>query len=378
MEFEPFGLYDWLLRWEHDARHVLASSGMASHGTGDLGLDAKALEADLDYGPMPCEPELPRLIARAYGVREENVLVTLAGSEADALAIFSTVKPGDKVVVENPTYTPLRAVPKALGCRVELHQRTFKNGFRLDLGKLDAQLKGAKLLILSNVNNPTGVSTDPRELDELAALAEKRKVAVLVDEAFRELSFRPLPVAATLGERFLSAHTLTKCYGLGGARTGWLLASPKRIARALTAKKHLSLGHPVLEQRVAIAALQQRDRLLARGRRIRDANFAVLRKWMQGHRRLRWVEPDGAPICFPMLPKGTDDVAFATRLVEERGTLVGPGSLQGLKGHFRLGWGMLPGKLEPGLRQLDAALGAGGADGDDAPGARPGTTGGDV
>ncbi|MCA1819634.1 MAG: aminotransferase class I/II-fold pyridoxal phosphate-dependent enzyme [Halobacteriales archaeon] len=358
MQFEADALYDWLSAWEDRAKHVLASSGMASTSTGDLGIDPKLFEGSLGYGALPVEPALHRKVAHTYGFGEDQTLITLAGSEADLLGIWSNVKPGDKVVVENPTYPPLQAIPKALGCKVELHQRTFADRFRLDLAKLDTQLKGAKLLCVTNVNNPTGVSISKRELEELHTIAARRRCTVLVDEAFRELSFLPLPVAASLGERFVSTGTLTKMYGLGGLRTGWLLGDKKLVARALTAKKHTSIGQPVLEQRAALVALEQRMDLLARGRRIRDANFAVLHHWLGTHPKLRWVEPDGAPVCFPLLPKGTDDLKFGTRLVEERSTLVVPGRYHGLKQHFRLGWGMQPGGLEPGLREIDGLLGA--------------------
>jgi len=356
MQFEPDELYDWLNAWEDRAKHVLASSGMASTSTQDLGIDGKLFEGSLGYGPLPVMPALHSKVAQTFGVAEDRTLVTLAGSEADLLGIWATVKPGDKVVVENPTYPPLRAIPKALGCKVALHQRTFANRFRLDLGKLERELKGAKLLCVSNVNNPTGVSISKRELEELHDIAEKRKCTVLVDEAFRELSFVPLPIAASLGDRFVSTSTLTKMYGLGGLRTGWLFGAKKLVQRALTAKEHTSIGQPVLEQRVAMVALEQRMELLARGRRIRDANFAILHRWASTHPKLRWVEPDGAPVCFPLLPKGVDDARFGKRLVEERSTLVVPGRYQGLKQHFRLGWGMEPGGLEPGLREIDAML----------------------
>lgn len=356
MDFEPFGLNDWLTEHEHRVRHMLASSGFASVGTAELGVDLKALEGELGYGTLPVEPRLLSAIARACAMPEERTLATLAGSEADLLAFLAAVKPGDKVVVENPTYPPLRAVPKALGCRVRLHQRTWTNKFRLDLGKLDEQLKGARLFVMSNVNNPTGVGATERELQELHAIAARRRCMVLVDEAFREASFRPLPQAASLGERFASTGTLTKVYGLAGLRVGWLLGPKAFVDRARLAKQHTSLGLARLEQRIALAALEQRDQLVARAHRIRDANFAVLQPWMARHRQLRWVEPDGGPICFPKLPAGTDDHAFALRLVREHGTLVAPGRFQGMEGHVRLGWGQAPGVLEPGLQALDAVL----------------------
>lgn len=357
MEFEPFGLHDWLAEHEDRVKFLLAHSGVKSVTLRELGVDPKALaEGDLGYGPLPANPLLTAKVANTYGFPLDATLVTLAGSEADLLAFAATVKAGDTVVVENPTYPPLRAVPKALGCKVVLHQRTWKNGFKLDLAKLDEQLKGAKLFVLSNLNNPTGIGTSKRDLEELHLLAEKRKCHVLVDEAFRELAREPLPVAASLGPRFLSTNTLTKCYGLAGLRTGWLLGDPKLVARARVAKTYFSVGQPLLEQRLALVALDKRDQLLKRAAGIRDENFARVKAWMQGHQALQWVEPEGGLIGFPLLPKGVDDVAFARTLVEDRNTLVAPGTVQGLKGHIRIGFGGDPAHVTPGLRNLDEVL----------------------
>lgn len=357
MQWEAFGLYDWLAEHEENVKFVLAHSGVKSVTLRELGVRPELLaEGDLGYGPLPAHPALRAKVAQLYGFRDEQVLITLAGSEADFLGFSAVVKAGDKVVVENPTYTPLRAMPKALGCRVVLHQRSFKGGFGLDFPKLEEQLRGAKLFVLTNLNNPTGIGVAQRELEELHGIAERRKCHVLVDEAFRELANQPIPVAASLGERFLSAHTLTKCYGLAGLRTGWLLGEPGLVARARVAKTHLSLGQPALEQRVALLALDKREWLLKRARDLRDENLAKVRTWMQGHAALQWVEPDGGLFGFPRLPEGVDDMHFGRALVADRNTLIAPGSLQGLKGHFRLGFGGDPAHVAPGLRNIDEVL----------------------
>lgn len=357
MEFEPFGLHDWLAEHEERVKFLLAHSGVKSVTLREVGVDPDSLaKGDLGYGPLPASPALIAKVAGIYGFREEQVLITLAGSEADLLGIWANVKPGDTVVVENPTYPPLRAVPKALGCKVVLHQRAMKNNFKLDFAKLDAQLKGAKLFVMTNLNNPAGMGTSRRELEELHVMAEKRKCMVLVDEAFRELARDALPVAASLGPRFLSTTSLTKCYGLAGLRTGWLLGDEKVVARARVAKTHTSIGQPALEQRIAIAALDRRDVLLKRAAQIRDENFAKAKAWMQGHALLTWVEPEGGLFGFPMLPKGVDDMHFGRTLAQDRNTLIAPGSLQGLKGHFRLGLGGDPAAFTSGLRNLDEVL----------------------
>jgi aspartate/methionine/tyrosine aminotransferase len=338
MDFEPFALYDWLLEHEDHVKHPLAASGVKSVTLGELGVDPKVLvESDLGYGPLPAHPALRSKVASIYGFPEEKVLITLAGSEADLVSFAAMLKPGDKVVVENPTYPPLRAVPKALGMRVVLHERTWKNKFKLDLAKLDAQLKGAKLFVFTNLNNPTGVSTSPRELEELGEIARRRKCRVLVDEAFRELAFQPPPVA--------------------GLRTGWMLGPESVVRRARLAKTYMSIGQAPLEQRIALVALEKRSWLLQRAAALRDQNLSKIKPWMETHGKLRWVTPEGGPISYPRLPDGVDDLAFAQRLLREHSTLVVPGRYQGVRGHFRLGLGADPAPTPGGLEAIDAVLG---------------------
>lgn len=357
MDFEPFLLHDWLVAHEDRVKLSLAHSGIQSVPARELGIEpATLLDGDLGYGHIPTDPRLPARIASLYDLPQDGVIATNAGSEANLLALMATLKPGDKVVVERPTYAPLRNLPKALGAKVVEHKRTWKNKLRLDLGKLDEQLKGAKLFAFTNLNNPTGVGATQRDLEELHGIAARRKCWVLVDEAYRELAWQPPPVAATVGERFLSTATLTKCWGLAGLRTGWLAGPPSLLAKARVAKSYVSISNGPLEQRLALAALDQRERLLGRARRIRDANHAVLKAWMERQRLLTWVAPDGGPICAPRLPDGVDDVAFGRRLVAERDTLIAPGTTQGIEGHFRLGWGGDPAALEPGLRNIAEVL----------------------
>jgi hypothetical protein len=358
MEFEPFGLYDWLKRYEdRPMKNVLAASAVKSVTLRELGAGPELFEGELgQHMATPFHPKLHEAVARAYGFPLERVIITLAGSEADLLAIWSTVKSGDKVVAESPYYQPLRSVPKALGAKVVTHQRTLKNKFRLDLGRLEEQLKGARLLTIANLNNPTGVGVSRRELEELRDIAARRRCTVLVDEAFREMSFDAPPVAASLGDEFVSTNTLTKSYGLGGLRTGWLLGPPKLVARALTAKNHTSVGQPLLEQRLAMLALEKREWLLQRAHRIRDANAAAMRACLSRQTKAGWVEPDGGGPVALRLPAGTNDVRFSERLAEEHDTFVSPCSVQGLPGHLRIGLGSDTEHLPRGLAAIGALL----------------------
>ncbi|HVL86587.1 MAG TPA: aminotransferase class I/II-fold pyridoxal phosphate-dependent enzyme [Candidatus Thermoplasmatota archaeon] len=355
MQFPPFPLEEWLSRHEERARTVLAASGVAPLPVSELPGAGPA--GSFGYGEVPARSDLTEAIARAYGVTASEVLVTIGGSEADALVALALVEPGDRVIVETPTYPPLAAVPQALGARVEALPRRHGDGWRLDLDTLEAKLRqGARYVVLTNANNPTGAACDARALAAVHAMAQEAGAYVLVDEAFRELAFSDLPCARPLGERFVVTNTLTKSWGLPGLRVGWILGPAELVARCRRIKAYLTIANPPLDQAVALSALARRDAILARNRRLRDDGWRAVEAWLARQPRLACVRPSGGNTCAPRLPDGVDDVKFAERLLLEHDTLVAPGSFLGIPGHLRIGFARPRDEVERGLAAIDRLL----------------------
>lgn len=355
MKMRTFELEHFLSAHEHKARHVLGTSGLAT-----LPADkwpGKPPRLDLDYGPVPADEHLVHAIAEARGVPEENVLVTVGGTEALFLVPFALVEPGDRVLVESPTYFPVHGVPAALGARVEEFPRTLENDWRLPVDDIIQALDDdVSLVSLTNPNNPTGRLTPSDDLVRLADACQEVDAWLLVDDIFKNLAQPTPPVSHTLHPRIITAESLTKCYGLSGLRVGWLIAVPEVRALLREAKALTSIVNPSITQPLALEALKHEQRLLQRGLQITHANLTRWRGFAQRHHELEWREPDCPLLTAVRLPEGIDDVKFCTTLLDEEGVLLVPGSYVGLPGHFRLGFGGEPADFAAGLEGLGRHL----------------------
>lgn len=192
------------------------------------------LAADANRYPEPQPAALRRALAALYGVSVEQTLVARGADDAIDLLVRTFVGPGDVVAVPTPGFTPYGYFTRLGGGRyVEVPQGPdfafSAEAFMRDLG-------GAvpKLVFLCSPNNPTG-HLIPH--DEAMALARALPdTVVVVDEAYIEFSEQPSIASALDGQPNLAVlRTLSKAWGIAGARVGALLASPPLVALAAKA-----------------------------------------------------------------------------------------------------------------------------------------------
>ena len=354
MEFPPF---EHLRFYEgvHDVRLNISYSNVKGFKLGEF---HKALPKDLDLnwtderGP----PELRRLIARRCGVKADRVLVTTGATEANFLANAALIQPGDHVIVDAPTYSPLRDCAMGLGGRVVPVPRECGDGWALDLDRFrKAAASDAKLLVFANLNNPTSAPLSRGDLRALGELAEERESHVLVDETFRELAFAGTPPsAATLGPRMISISTVTKLYGLGALRVGWIVAAPEILRRIRRIKDYTTVGGSSPGQILATWALQRHRRFAQRARAILDRNRTIVRERFDAIPSVEGGVPSAGTVLFPHCSRSVD--RLASRLVRKYRTVIAPGRFFGVKDHFRLGLGGDSAELAQGLANLERAL----------------------
>jgi aspartate/methionine/tyrosine aminotransferase len=319
-------------------------------------VDDFTMTADHDYG---WQPLLDR-IAERYDVDADCVVLAHGTSLANHLACAALLEPGDEVLFESPGYDPLRAVAEYLGCEVRNFERRAEDGYRLDVGRIEGALTPrTRLVIVSNLHNPTGALTKRVELERLAALAEAKDFRVLVDEVYLEWLYgvKGEPRSAiNLSPRFVTTRSLTKVFGLGALRAGWILAEPaladrmKRLNGLFTSQ----MSHPA--ERLAARALDHAALLLESQRKRVSRNRKLVTEFVEGHPKLSWVRPDTGTVGFVRLSDGKVD-RLVEKLLAEYDTLVVPGRFFGVADYFRIGFGMDAVVLKEGLRRLGSALG---------------------
>lgn len=356
MNFPPFAYMEWA-KLVAPAAHNLSRSGVAVPTWEELGIDLRdvSLYGDHPYGYGP----LLEAIAGRASTEPGNVIIVAGASQAIFLAAAALVGPGDHVLVERPAYEPLASVPRALGAEVGRIERRFADGYGIDLDRLAASLTPrTKLLVLTNLHNPSGTLLKPGVIQAAAALAARVGAHVFVDEVY--LEFLPRPGGGSAygsADNIIVAGSLTKAYGLAGLRCGWILTPPALAPLFRHAVDHIFVEHVFMAEQIAARVFPRLDGLRERNQAVIGPNHARVAAFMAGERRLEWVEPENGIIAFPRLAGPGSGDALARRLKEEYATSVVPGSFFEEPRHFRLGFGAAPEVLERGLTALGRALG---------------------
>ena len=333
-------------------KYNLAFSGVPPCDVAQLSPSVEdfTMAADNEYG---WQPLLDR-IARRYDVDASSVVLAHGTSMANHLACAALLEPGDQVLLETPGYDPLRVVPEYLQCEVRTFERRAANGYRLEPDAIERALTPrTRLVIISNLHNPSGALVTRAELERLALLAESHDLTVLVDEVYLEWLYgKGEPHSAiNLSPRFVTTRSLTKVFGLAALRAGWILAEPELATRMkrLNGLFTASMSHPA--ERLGARALDNAETLLTSQRKRVAVNRREVTKFVEEQPGLSWVEPEEGTVGFVRLDGGDVD-RLVEWLLTEYDTLVVPGHFFGADDHFRIGFGMSAEVLGEGLRRL--------------------------
>jgi len=349
------------LRWakvHHRARYELTNSGVPTVRPTDLGA---ALPVSLEVRGAYGDPDLIQTIAELYTVAPEAIVPVPGTSSANFVAMAATMNHGDCVMLERPVYQPLGQVAQFLGLRSLPLSRLAANDFNIDLADVDAGLeKGARAVVVTNLHNPSGQELAMDLLGTLAARCARVNATLIVDEVYLDAAYlaghRRRSTAATLARNVVTTSSLTKIYGLGGLRTGWLIAPPPVVERAREIMDLLSVENAAPAAALALAALSSLKSLEDRYRRFHQTGQKVFRQWLTSEPRVNTYPNLGAVFECLRLPKGVDSTRLCDLLFREYDTQVVDGRFFDLPGHIRVGTALPPDDLTEGLTRLSHAL----------------------
>ncbi len=333
----------------------LATSGITSYPLAELPVKLEDLEINGPtlYGYAP----LLERLARRNGVTSDNVVTAAGTSMANHLALAATLEPGDEALVEHPTYELVTTTLQYLGVEVRYFERRMEDGFRVGPTEVERQMTPrTRLVVLTNLHNPTGMLIDEATLRAVGDIAKKNGARVLVDEVYLEALYerRPRP-AIHLGEHFLVTSSLTKAFGLSGLRCGWVLANPELTQRMwhINDLYGVNAAHPA--ELMSVIALDNLDRVANGAKGLLEANRPVLDAFLKSRDDLEYVLPEYGTIAFPKLLRGTVDEL--DRLLREKyDTGVVPGRYFEMPQHFRIGIGGDPDMTREAFERLGQAL----------------------
>ena len=277
---------------------------------------------------------------------------------ANHLAMAAIVEPRDEVLIERPAYGPILDIAHYLEVRVKRFERTEENGWAIDPADLRRSVTSkTRLIVITNLHNPTSVLTPELVLREIGELAQSVGALVLVDEVYLDAVYENTPrTSFHLGPEFVVTSSLTKVYGISGLRCGWILAQPEH-AWKMRRLNDLYSATPVFPgQLLSVAAFKRLDVLREKARRIVEADRELLREFLKQHSSISAVTTDWGTTLFPRLINGNADV-FLERLRTQFDTSAVPGRFFEMPDHFRIGMGVNTEMFAEGLSRISRALG---------------------
>jgi len=337
------------------AKFNLATSGVASFPLHGLPLTIEQLEinGDSTYGYSP----LQHAIARKCGVNPDCVVAAAGTSMANHLAMATLLDPGDEVLLEQPTYELLTSTLLYLGATIKRFPRSEESQYALNPEEVRRAITSkTKLIVLTNLHNPSSVQAPDSTLREIGDLARSVGARVLVDEVYLDAVYVNTPRPSfRLGPEFIVTSSLTKVYGLSGLRCGWILAEPD-LARAMWRLNDLFASIPAHpSERLSVIALDNLDQIRERSRSIVEADRALLAEFLARQKLVSAPQVDFGTTAILRLATGKAE-DFLARLRAEHDTSAVPGHFFELPNHFRIGMGVDTEMFREGLQRIGRTL----------------------
>ena len=365
MPFIPFAMERWQSTYENRVKYNLSESGVHPMTLREL-LDAAGVASADDtligYGQSNGSDELRERIAALYpGASEANVVATNGSAEANYVALWELVQPGDEVAIVTPAYGQTLGLAPMMGATVREIPLRQELGWNPDPDDVARAVSGrTKVLVVTNPSNPTGAILTPEARKALVDAAGSAGAWILADEVYTGAEVDGPETASFFGdyERVVATGSLSKAYGLPGLRVGWTVA-PSALAPRLWARTDYTTISPgALTDRLAALALDAatRVRILRRTRGILTSSLEVLERWLDDAGRFQYTRPQAGAIAWVRYDLPVNSSALAERLRAEQSVLVVPGDHFGLDHYIRIGYGLLADELTAALERVKRVI----------------------
>ncbi|HET9325863.1 MAG TPA: PLP-dependent aminotransferase family protein [Candidatus Eisenbacteria bacterium] len=322
---------------------------LQGHGYVPLGLPSlrEAIAAHLERSGLPTRPD--------------QVLVTSGAQQAISLLANLMIEPGDRVVLEDPTYLGAIDAFTAFGARLEgVASGAF--GVQVEaLRETVARVAPRAVYLVPTGHNPTGSILPESERREVARIAEGSSSMWIEDLALADLTLEgepPAPLAALAqGALWLTVGSLSKLFW-GGLRVGWIRGPEAVITRLARLKVVTDLSGSIVSQAVAVRVLEHAGELReTRRRQARERLDHTSRLLARHLPSWKFRRPAGGLSLWLQIPFG--DVAELATLARRRAVAIVPGTSNSPTGrfhdHLRLPFVSNPGQMAEGIERLAAA-----------------------
>ena len=340
MSLPPFPLVDWFAAAEGQFDLSLSHTDCEPLSVRDI-LTVEDLERfaeeSLGYQPFAGMAQLRETIARQYETVTANDIVVCNGaSEPIYTFMRSMLSAGDEVIVQAPLFHTLHTIARAIGCHVTEWRPADPERFTFEVETLRGLCRRqTRLIVINFPHNPSGQLISSDQLHEIAAIAGSVNAVLFSDEAFRLLELPPhdtLPAACDVYENAVTTAALSKPYGLGGLRLGWLASrNPEIVENVKRYRFYTTENTNLPSQFLAERALAKADRILEVNRQRIAGNLARLADFVKRHEaRLSLQPPKGGTMAVVRQRTGLTSTEFCKQLLEDQKLFLVPGPMVGL------------------------------------------------
>ena len=312
-------------------------------------------------GLVELRDEICRYLKRKYHLRYRNdeVLVSVGGSEGIDVALRAIINPGDEVIVPQPSfvcYVPCVIMSDGVPVTVELKE---ENKFKLTREQLEeAVTDKTKAIIMSFPNNPTGAIMTKKDLEPIADFAKEHDLIVISDEIYSELTYghKHVSIGALpdMKERTIVINGFSKAFAMTGWRLGYAAAPKVIMEQMVKIHQYGIMAAPTTSQYAAVEALRACDDEVEEMKN----SYNQRRRYLLHRFRelgLECFEPEGAFYAFPCIKEfGMSSEKFAEELLKEQKVAIVPGTAFGAcgEGYLRVSYAYSIDELKEALNRL--------------------------
>lgn len=292
-------------------------------------------------GVAELRQEISKYLERKYNIRympDEEILITVGGSEAIDAAVRAIVAPGDEVIIPQPSYVCYEPITQLAGGIPVILETKAENDFKITPEELNALITPrTKMLILPYPCNPTGAVMGRDDLEKIAEVLREKDIIVVSDEIYSELTFggkSHCSIASLEGmhERTVTVNGFSKSFSMTGWRLGYACGPQPLMEQIVKIHQFAIMCAPTTSQFAAVEALRNGDEAVAAMLEEYDRRRRLM---VSGFNRLGLTcrEPKGAFYAFPSIKStGLSSEEFCEQLLREKKVAVVPGTAFGESG----------------------------------------------
>ena len=370
MIIKPFYVEEWMNAYETGARYNIAETCVDSISLNELwalsGMDGNVFwkefcDRRLTYGDIEGLPAFRRGICGLYRTMQpENIIPTHGAAGANHHVFYSLINPGDHVISIMPTYQQLYSIPESFGAKLSVLHLREEDGYLPNLDKLHRLVTpDTRMICINNPNNPTGALMNTELLQQIVEIAKAADAYILCDEVYRHLTQKDVwsESIVDLYEKGISVSSMSKVFSLAGLRLGWIATHDQNAIKACMSHRDYNLiSCGMIDERVAAIALQNKDALLARSRRIVRENLSILDAWVNSEPKLHYVKPQAGTTALVYYDYPFESRDFCKCMYDETGAFVTPGDCFEEPRSMRIGYASEQQVLKDGLAAVSRFL----------------------